>query len=179
MNARTTTWVIVLALVLAACVAPMPAPPPRVQLPMVEQTLPIQNVPAQNKSSVVQVTMPTDAQAKALLEARQVLLDKLMPGLPWQVRPYLETFAAIEVTRVNPVEKTPALTTAQKIALIEHFAVGVPAEVRPAIERYIETLNMPELTNAEKILQIEHNAVGVPPEVHSAIRQYIQTLHMP
>jgi hypothetical protein len=281
MNARTTTLMIVLAIVMAGCMAPMPAPPPRVQMPKVEQTLPIQNAPAQNKlPAVVQVNAPTDAQAKALLEAQQLLTSRLMVGVPWQARPYIETYAAIHVAETTKLPATQPsldpwaypdyamkamaqyerhqkekaayallrdLTTAQQkpvnvtkesatyallrdlladnqdliyermsglpiqvlpyvenyaaveaarkmlpenvlpamadsnahLSMIEHWAVGVPAEVRPAIERYIETLKTPEMTNAEKIKLIEHNAVGTPPEVHSAIQQYVETLQTP
>lgn len=173
MNARTTTLMIVLALVLAACVAPMPAPPPRVELPKVEQTLPIQNVPAQNQntSPVVQVSVPTDKLAKTMLEARQQLVDKLMVGLPPQARPYVETYAAIKVVEVAKLVTTP---TQSNYLEMRRSVLGMPAETRAAVERYLNVI-----TNAEKINMIEHNAVGVPPEVQSAMQQYIETLETP
>jgi hypothetical protein len=171
MNARTTTWVIVLALVLAACVAPMPAPPPRVQLPKVEQTLPIQNVPAANHSPAVQVSVPTDKLAKTMLEAQQQLVDKLMVGLPPQARPYVETYAAIKVVETARMLTTPTQTNYLEM---KRAALGMPIEARTAVERYLNIIS-----TADKIALIEHDAVGTPQEVHSAIRQYIQTLQMP
>ncbi len=154
MNARTTTLLIVLALALAACVAPMPAPPPRVQPPSApEQTLPMQQTPAQNKLPATQVTQPDDAQAAALLAAQQQLVSELMIGVPPQARPYIETYAAIEVVRQQTATMPDALTSAQK-QLISELMIGVPPQARPYIEAYAvvevarqqKGMALPELT---------------------------------
>jgi hypothetical protein len=227
MNARTTTLWIVLALVLAACVAPMPAPPPKVQLPKVEQTLPIQNAPAQNKLPVTQpsldpwaypddtmksmalyeqhqkekaayallrdlmtaqqapadVTKESSAYAllRDLLADNQNLIYEKMSGLPIQVLPYIENYVAVEEARKSlPDNVLPALITSDaNRSSIDHSKVGVPPEVRTAIEQYLESLNMPEMNNVEKIKAIEHYAVGTPSEVQSAIQQYIESLQTP
>ncbi len=57
MNARTTTLLTVLALALAACVAPIQAPPIKAPQPQTEQALPIQREPAQNKLPVTQPSL--------------------------------------------------------------------------------------------------------------------------
>jgi hypothetical protein len=195
MNARTTTLLIVLALALAACVAPMPAPPPRVQLPSApEQTLPMQPAPAQNTLPAAQITQPDDAQAATLLVAQKQLVSELMVGVPPQARPYIETYAAIEVVR----QQTPAT--------IPDTATTYPDIVRGVLEGSMSTMPymLPEqkATNpkqpdvqamddllkpeavledltAAKIATIEHWAVGAPPEVQQAIANYIDDLKLP
>lgn len=144
MNARTTTLLIVLALALAACVAPMPAPPVKMPAqPKTEQALPIQSEPAQNKLPVTNTTLPTDAQAAALLAAQQQLVSQLMVGVPPQARPYIDTYAAIEVVRQQTPAVLPAESVTTQIALLKHYAETVPPEVRAVIYDYINTLQLP------------------------------------
>lgn len=57
MNARTTSLLIVLALALVACVAPVQAPQIKAPQTQTEQALPIQSEPAQNKLPAAQSTL--------------------------------------------------------------------------------------------------------------------------
>lgn len=136
MNARTQSLAAILALTLTACVATIPAPPPRVQPALPEQTLPLQPAPAQSVLPATQMTQPTDVQAAALLEAQKQLISQLMVGVPPQVRSYIETYAAIEVVRQQTPATLPAEMTPAQKQLVSQLMVGVPEEVQPYIETY-------------------------------------------
>ena len=129
MNARTTTLLTVLALALAACVAPIQAPPIKAPQPQTEQALPFQSEPAQNKLPVTQPSLDPwaypgyvdkafqehqqkiqDVEAARLLAAQQALTNKLMVGLPEEVRPFIENYAAIQVAKAPEETALPAMT---------------------------------------------------------------------
>ena len=195
MNARTTTLLIVLALTLAACVAPMPAPPVKMPAqPKTEQALPLQSEPAQNKLPATNMTQPADEQAAALLAVQQQLVSQLMVGVPLQARDYIEAYAAIEVARQQkPATKPDAVTTYPDIvrgalegsvttmpyALPEQKATVPKSREVQELDDMLKPATMPEDMLAAKIAVIRHWAVGTPPEVQPAIERYIEELTLP
>jgi hypothetical protein len=213
MNARTTTLLTVLALTLAACVAPMPAPPvkaptvPEIEQPVLipsTQTEQRQNLPAVQDSwaypDYVQEMWEEhqqkveDVEAARLLAAHKALTDKLMIGLPIQIRDDIAIYAAIKVAEMETAPSAaPASTSYPDIlrGVLEGGMTTTPYFLpeqmttnpkQPAVQELddmLKPVTLPEDLTAAKIAMLEHSAIGAPPEIQAAIANYIEDLKLP
>jgi hypothetical protein len=209
MNARTIKGLIVLTLTLAACVAPMPAPPVKAPTaPEMEQPVLIPSTQTEQRQNLPAVTDPwaypdyvndvwathqekvKDAEAAQLLAVQQQLVSRLMVGVPAQARPYLETFAAIKVAEVAIA--TDSMTTDPDIVrgVLDGSMTTTPYVLpeqkathpkQPDVQAMDDMLK-PESSKAmlaARIAMIEHWAAGTPPEVQQAVASYIDDLKPP
>jgi hypothetical protein len=101
---------------------------------------------------------------------------------------------------LKPVQ-VPEDLTAAKVAMLDHAAMGAPAEVQQAVANYIEDLKLPASTMpvrdqwyleqqntpvtrpdealAAKVAMLDHAAMGAPAEVQQAVANYIEDLKLP
>jgi hypothetical protein len=215
MNARTTTLLTVLALALAACVAPMPAPPVKAPtVPEMEQPVLIPSTQTEQRQTLPAVTDPQaypdyvpdiwkqdqqkvkDEAAARLLVAQKALTDKLMTGLPMQIREYVEVYAAIKVAEMETAPSAATSSTAYPDILqgvLEGRMTTTPYVLpeltatnpkQPAMQELDDMLKpvpmpVPENLTAAKIAMLEHGAIGVPTQVQQAIANYIEDLKLP
>jgi hypothetical protein len=129
-----------------------------------------------------------------LLVAQKTLTDKLMTGLPMQIREYVEVYAAIKVAEMETAPSAATSSTAYPdilqgvlegrmtttpYALPEQTATNPKQPAVQELDDMLKPVPMPENLTAAKIAMLEHGAIGVPTQVQQAIANYIEDLKLP
>jgi hypothetical protein len=125
MNVRRTSLLIVLALALAACAAPIQVPPIRPQQPSTQQeALPFLNETKQGQTPAV--------------TAPEVFVPEIKAPTSKAELPSME-----ELAKVFPWVQQAQATELRRVPTLEELTLGVPMQIHDQIKQYVDDLNLP------------------------------------